>query len=225
MTFEKPKASIGIILITLLISVASIFYTPRLTMWIIFAAVFVLLWLNPNKFKTQTINLDKYPLLSKSLRQRLIIFWVIGMLAMATLSELTLHLTLSPLISFPLGITLFIFSAYSAGNLIYSRYQMLMQSDTNNADERDIQNKNRAYKLAFRIIIIGSFIVFYLVPDIGTTFFDLPDEARYLPYYLGRMSDFTYILIWILIGTIPALIYAWLEPDPIPDNITSGDTL
>lgn len=224
MNFEKPLASTRVILIAILLAITSLIYTPRLTMWIVFATMFIILWLNPNRFRPQIATLDKYPLLSKSLRQRMILCYLTGILAVMILIEIAINTTLSPIIAVPLGIAFVIIALYGSGYLILSRYQVLMQTNENTADERDIQNKNRAFRLAFKIIIAGSFIAFYLVPDIAKTFFDLPQEAEYFPYYLGKMQDVTYQLLWLLVFSLPVLVYTWLEPDPISDEITLRET-
>jgi len=163
--------------------------------------------------------LDNYPLINKRLRRRYVIFWLVGLVGTFALINVASVLSYQDvsfsMLATVLGIILIMFfifiGLYGIGSLIISRYFILMGREHTDADERDVQNKNRAYKIAFQICLVGGLIFIYLLSEL-------------INYILPLSVTLPWGLL-ILAASTPTVVYAWLEPDPIPNEISSRGTI
>jgi len=88
---------------------------------------------------------------------------------------------------------------------------------TNKLDERQILIKLQVIETAY-FSFIGLFVG-SIISELITYFIDT--RILNIEYIVGFNNN---AFVWILVAiALPTVILAWLEPDPIPDNITTGE--
>ena len=218
MNLDRPRLSIIVILLFSLIIVALSFRNTLLSIWMVICAIFLIRYLNPNRFKRKLKDINDYPPIRKAKRKRLIYLFILGILGTAIFESLSSYFTSLPYgFIFPIGymasIGLFL---YSSATLFTSRYGIIFYSNSN-PDERDIQDINRAHKLSFTIVTIAGVIVFFFLPEFFNTFFAQPETSQDFWYLFSKVPISSRFWFFYLVVCLPMLVYAWLEPDPIPE--------
>ena len=222
MNLDRPILSIAIIISSIILAIILAFQSFTIAIWIIVPAIFLVGYLNPKRFKPLVKNIDDYPVISRTRRRKLIATFtlaIIGIVISTTFNKLVEVQGTSEIYTGIFGIILIvctILMIYIGEQLFRSRYAIAL-SENSNVDERDIQNVNKAYKLSFRIIILASVIIFLVIPEIFNTFIAKTEGSQDYWYFLGKISTSSTIFILILLFNLPFLVYAWLEPDPIPE--------
>lgn len=222
MNLDRPILSILIIISSIIIAIILVFRSIELAFCVIVSAIFLIGYLNPNKFKPELKNINDYPLLSRTRRRKLICSFSIGILGAAIFSTLDALVSKLENLEVYSGILMIAHLAclglfiYAGSQFFNSRYAMAL-SDNSNADERDVQNINRAYKLSFRMIASLSVIIFFLIPELFNTFIAKDGEAYNFGHFFQNVSVSSLMFVLIFVMNLPLLVYAWLEPDPIPE--------